>query len=187
MAVRHLCVFCGSSPGSSPVFARAAGELGGLAAARGLELVYGGGKAGLMGTLADAALKAGGRVTGVIPRALVDRELAHPALTRLHVVGGMHQRKALLASLADAFAVLPGGLGTFDELFEAAAWSQLGLHAKPIGLLNVDGYFDPLLAMLDRGVEAGFVQPRGRAALLVRDSPQALLDCLADGRTGTEA
>lgn len=176
MMVHRVCVFCGSSPGSDPAFAAAAVELGHVLAERNVGLVYGGASVGLMGRLADAALAAGGEVIGVIPRALVDLEVAHRGLADLRVVGSMHERKALMAELADAFIALPGGLGTLDELFEILTWAQLGLHHKPIGLLDVGGYFNPLLAFLDGAVRARFVAPEHRAMLLRAADPLTLLD-----------
>jgi len=176
--MRRVCVFCGSSTGGRPAYAEAARRLGRLLAERGLGLVYGGGHVGLMGVLADAVLGKGGEAVGVIPRALVDKELAHAGLTELRVVTTMHQRKALMADLADGFAALPGGFGTGDELFEVLTWSQLGLHAKPIGLLNVDGFFNPLLAWLDHTVREGFVRPEHRRLLLEAADPGQLLDAL---------
>src|SRR5512134_3683182 len=142
--MKRVCVFCGSSPGRDPVHVEAASRMGRTLAARGLGLVYGGGRVGLMGAVADAALAAGGEVIGVIPRRLVDRELAHPGLTELHVVGSLHERKAKMAELADGFIALPGGLGTLEELAEVASWAQLELHDKPIGLLAPNGYWEPL-------------------------------------------
>jgi uncharacterized protein (TIGR00730 family) len=147
-----------------------------------MELVFGGGHIGLMGFLADAALKAGGRVIGVIPQALVDKELAHGGVTELRVVASMHERKALMADLSDAFVALPGGFGTADEFFEILTWAQLGLHAKPIGVFNVAGYFDPLLAWLDRSVVEGFLRPRDRRLLVVADDPSRLLELLRPAR-----
>jgi uncharacterized protein (TIGR00730 family) len=176
--MKRLCVFCGSSAGGRPEYADAAREFGALMVRRGLGLVYGGGHVGLMGVLADAVLAGGGEVVGVIPQALVDRELAHPGLTELRVVGTMHQRKALMADLADGFAALPGGYGTADELFEILTWAQLGLHARPIGLLNTAGYFDALLAWLDQMVREQFLRPEHRRLLLTADGPAALLDLL---------
>ena len=175
--MRRLCVFCGSSAGGRPAYAEAAREFGVLLARQGLGLVYGGGHVGLMGVLADAVLGGGGEVIGVIPQALVDRELAHPGLTELRVVGTMHQRKALMADLADGFAALPGGYGTGDELFEILTWAQLGLHSKPIGLLNTAGFFDPLLAWLDHAVQERFIRPQHRELLSVAESSEELL-CL---------
>jgi uncharacterized protein (TIGR00730 family) len=176
--MRSVCVFCGSSAGAAPVYAEAARLLGEALAARGLELVFGAGHIGLMGALADAVLAAGGRAVGVIPQALVDKELAHGGLTELVVVDTMHQRKALMADRADAFAALPGGFGTADELFEILTWAQLGLHGKPVGLLNVAGFFDPLLAWLNRAVADGFLRPEHRALLRVAAAPDELLAAL---------
>ncbi len=176
--MRRLCVFCGSSSGNGEVYAASARRLGESLAARGLVLVYGAGHVGLMGVLADAVLGAGGEVIGVIPQALVDKELAHRGLTKLHVVETMHQRKALMADLADAFLALPGGFGTADELFEILTWAQLGLHAKPIGLLNVAGFFDPLLAWLDHTVRQGFVREEHRRLLLEAADAERLLGLL---------
>jgi uncharacterized protein (TIGR00730 family) len=184
--MRRLCVFCGSSPGRRPAFAETARRLGGLLAARGLGLVYGGGHVGLMGVLADAVLGAGGEVIGVIPQALVDKELAHPGLTGLRVVATMHQRKALMADLADGFIALPGGFGTADELFEILTWAQLGLHAKPIGVVNVGGYFDALLAWLDHTVGERLVRPEHRRLLLEADDPERLLDLVLHHRPPKE-
>ena len=167
--LKRICVFCGSSVGSRPQHAVAARELGRTLAERGLGIVFGGGKVGLMGVLADTALAAGGEAIGVIPEALVAREIGHNGLTKLHVVHSMHQRKTLMADLADAFIALPGGYGTFEEFFEAVTWTQLGIHTKPCGLLNVDGYYDALLALLDRAVRDGFIQKKNRR--LVIDAP----------------
>jgi hypothetical protein len=175
-ASRRICVFCGSSPGASAAFADAAEALATALARAGLGLVYGGASVGLMGRLADAALGAGGEVIGVIPRALVDQEVAHHGLADLRIVGSMHERKALMADLADGFIALPGGLGTLDELFEILTWAQLGLHDKPVGLLDVGGYFAPLLAFLDGAVAARFLAPAHRAMLLTATDPTALLD-----------
>jgi len=177
--MRRICVFCGSSPGARPRYADAARSLGNALAKRSIELVYGGGNVGLMGVLADATLEAGGRVIGVIPESLRALEVAHQGLPDLRVVQSMHERKALMADLADGFIALPGGLGTFEELLEIATWSQLGIHSKPIGLLNVAGYFDALLALLDHAVAERFLRPEQREQLLVADAPQSLLDHLA--------
>jgi hypothetical protein len=173
--MKRLCVFCGSSRGSHPQFEETARQFGQRLAARGVGLVFGAGHIGLMGVLADAVLAAGGEAIGVIPQALVDRELAHNRLTQLHVVSSMHQRKALMADLADGFAALPGGFGTADELFEILTWAQLGLHDKPVGLLNVNGFFDPLLGWLDHAVREGFLRPKHRALLLVAADAEDLL------------
>src|SRR5919199_3791597 len=177
--MRRVCVFCGSSPGADPAYAAAARRLAEVLVRRGIGLVYGGGSVGLMGVLADAALAAGGEVTGVIPRALQAREVGHAALPDLRVVETMHERKALMAELADGFVALPGGLGTLEEFFEVWTWAQLGIHAKPCGVLNVGGYFDPLLAFLDHAVAEGFVRDAYRAMLLVAAEPAPLLDRLA--------
>jgi uncharacterized protein (TIGR00730 family) len=178
VGMQRVCVFCGSSAGGRALYREAARRLGELLAAGGLGLVYGGGHVGLMGVLADAVLHGGGEVVGVIPQALVDRELAQLNLTRLEVVDTMHQRKARMADLADAFAALPGGYGTADELFEVLTWAQLGLHARPVGLLNVAGFFDPLRQWLDHAVREGFVRAEHRRLLLEADSPEELLDLL---------
>jgi uncharacterized protein (TIGR00730 family) len=175
----RVCVFCGSSPGARPAYLEAARSLGSLLAQRRIGLVYGGASVGLMGAIADAVLAGGGEAIGVIPRSLLDRELAHDGLSELHVVETMHQRKALMAQLSDAFVILPGGAGTLDEFFETLTWRQLGLHSKPLALLDVDGFFRPLLALADHLVEEGFVQPAFRAVLLVERDPAALLDLLA--------
>jgi uncharacterized protein (TIGR00730 family) len=177
--VNDVCVFCGSSPGARPAYRAAAHALGAALARRGIGLVYGGGRVGLMGTVADAVLAHGGRAVGVIPAALVAREAAHEGLTALHVVESMHERKALMARLSQAFVALPGGLGTLEELCEVLTWSQLGLHAKPCAVLDVEGYFDPLLALLDRAVAEGFVRPEHRALLIEERDPERLLDRLA--------
>jgi uncharacterized protein (TIGR00730 family) len=176
--IRTLCVFCGSSVGNRPEYAVAAVEVGRLLAQRGIRLVYGAGNVGLMGILADAALAAGGEVIGVIPQMLVDRELAHRGLTDLRIVGTMHERKALMAELSDAFLALPGGLGTFEELCEALTWSQLGIHAKPCGALNIRGYFDDLQSLLDRALQEGFLRPEHRNLLVTASNPTQLLDRL---------
>jgi uncharacterized protein (TIGR00730 family) len=176
--MRRVCVFCGSKTGDRPLYADVARQLGVALARRGLALVYGAGHIGLMGVLADAVLQAGGQVIGVIPQALVDRELAHSDLTQMHVVASMHERKALMADLSEAFVALPGAYGTADELFEILTWAQLGLHAKPIGLLDVNGFFDPLLAWLDLTVSEGFLRARHRELLLKSGDPDELLDLL---------
>jgi uncharacterized protein (TIGR00730 family) len=156
-AISSLCVFCGSSNGQDPRFSQRASEFGAFLAQSGIRVVYGGGHVGLMGTLADAALAGGGEVVGVIPQKLVERELAHATLTELHVVATMHERKALMASLSNGFVALPGGLGTLEEFFEVWTWAQLGYHDKPLGLLDVDGYFAPLLAFLQHAVDQRFI------------------------------
>jgi uncharacterized protein (TIGR00730 family) len=174
--VRRLCVFSGSSPGGHPDYAAATAGLGRALAEAGIGVVYGGASVGLMGVVADAALAAGGEVVGVIPRALVDREIAHPGLSELHVVGSMHERKALMADLSDGFVALPGGTGTLDELFEVFTWGQLGLHAKPLGLLDVRGYYAQLVAFLDHAVQERFVAAEHRDMLVMEDDAAALLE-----------
>jgi uncharacterized protein (TIGR00730 family) len=174
-----LCVYCGSRSGLEPAFARAAAEVGGLIGKRGWQLVYGGGRAGLMGVLADAALAAGASVVGVIPKALMVRELGHQGLHELHVVETMHQRKQLMAERSDAFLALPGGIGTLEELFEVWTWRQLGYHDKPVGLLNAAGYYDPLLAFLKASGVEGFVPAAQLELLQVEREAQPLLDGLA--------
>jgi len=174
--MNRLCVFCGSSPGSDPVFADAARMLGRALAEAGIGLVYGGGRAGLMGVIADAALAAGGEVIGVIPQALVDRELAHRGCTTLHVVDSMHTRKAMMAELADGFVALPGGIGTLEELFEVWTWAQLGDHAKPVALLNVAGFYDTLTAFLGEIEAKGFLRHRHGDMLLVAEDAAALIN-----------
>jgi uncharacterized protein (TIGR00730 family) len=171
----RICVFCGASPGNEPRYLDAARDVGAGLAERGIGVVYGGGRVGLMGAVAEAALDAGGEVIGVIPQGLVDRELAHPGLTELHVVDSLHERKALMADLADAFIALPGGLGTLEELAEVVSWAQLELHAKPIGLLEVGDYWTLLLAWLDMAVAEGFVAPAHRRLVTRADSLGALL------------
>jgi uncharacterized protein (TIGR00730 family) len=177
--VKSLCVFCGSSPGFDPVFREAAAALGSAMAERGITLVYGGGSVGLMGVLADAVLAGGGRVTGVIPQALADREVAHLGLSELVVTGSMHERKAVMADRADAFVALPGGIGTFEELFEIWTWAQLGDHAKPVALLDIAGFFGGLLGFLDGVVEAGFLRRQHRDLLIVPAGIDDLFDRLA--------
>lgn len=186
VAIASLCVFCGSSTPADPRFAATAKALGVLAASRGIGLVYGGGGVGLMGELADGALKAGGRVTGVIPTGLFSREVAHTGLTELREVGSMHERKQLMYDLADGFIAMPGGLGTLEELAEVTTWSQLGLHVKPVVLLDVDGFWDPLVAQLDRMVAVGLLKPSNRQLILHADSPEAALTELAAARPPRE-
>ncbi|MDB4948907.1 MAG: hypothetical protein JWM27_1556 [Gemmatimonadetes bacterium] len=173
--MKRLCVFCGSSAGVRPQYVAAALSLGALMAERGVGLVYGGAKVGLMGAVADAVLAGGGEAVGVIPHALVSREVAHQGLTALHVVDTMHQRKAMMADLSDGFVALPGGFGTFEEFCEVLTWSQLGFHPKPCGLLDVAGYYAPLLALFDHGVAEGFIRPQHRALVLEETEPAALL------------
>lgn len=177
--IRSICVYCGSSSRARDEYFEAARATARAIASRGISLVYGGAKVGLMGAVADTVLAAGGEVTGVIPRALVEKEVAHPGLTRQHVVESMHDRKALMVELADAFIALPGGFGTLDELFESLTWGQLRFHTKPIGLLNVSGYFDGLLSFCDRAVEDGFIHPLHRTMLHTHSDPDALLDLMA--------
>jgi len=182
--LNKICIFCGSRPGRRPEYRAMTERLGRLLAEKGVELVYGGGNIGLMGIIADACLAAGGSVVGVIPEALVGREVAgrtveHSGLSRLEVVDSMHTRKARMAEQADGFIALPGGFGTFEELFEILTWAQLGFHQKPIGLLDVAGYYDPLLELCDRAVAEGFLSAESRALLLFRTEPDALLDAMA--------
>lgn len=177
--MRQVCVFCGSSFGNDPAYAAMAAAMGRRIAERGLGLVYGGGAVGLMGVVADAAMAAGGQVIGVIPEALLKFEVGHSDLTELRVVKDMHERKATMAELSDAFIALPGGIGTLEELFEIWTWGQLGLHGKPLGFLDVAGYYEGLHAFLDHATEAGFVKRRHRAMTAVQQSPDALLDLLA--------
>ena len=172
----RYCVFCGSKRGGRPAFAEAAASMGREMAARGIGLVYGGGGIGLMGVVADAALAAGGHVTGVIPQVLIDKELAHRRVDDLRIVGDMSERKALMARLSNGFISLPGGYGTADELFEMVTWQQLGMHDKPSVLVNVEGYFDPLLRFLDGAVESGFLRPAHRRLLRVESDVFAALD-----------
>lgn len=179
MTLRRICVFCGSGSGARPEYAAAARGLGALLAGRKIGLVFGGGRVGMMGHLARAALDAGGEVIGVIPRALHERKVAFSGLTDLRVVATMHERKALMVELSDGFMVLPGGLGTLEETFEVLTWAQLGLHGKPCGLLNVAGYFTPLLAFLDRVVAEGFLDAAHRSTLMTAEDPAELLEKFA--------
>ena len=176
--MRRICVFCGAAAGNDPRYAAAAGDLGEALAARSIELVTGGGKVGLMGVVADATLAAGGRVTGIIPRFLEEREVAHRGLTDLRVVESLHERKALMHELSDGFIVLPGGFGTMDELMETITWAQLGLHAKPIGIVNVGGYFDALLAFVEGAAGAGFIPAAHRELLTIRDDAFTLVEAM---------
>jgi len=177
--VRRVCVFCGSSPGRDPQYAARTAALAQELAARGIGVVFGGGSVGLMGVLADHALAAGGSVTGVIPHGLAARELSHRGVADMRVVPTMHARKALMAELADGFVAMPGGIGTFEELLEIATWGQLGIHRKPVGVLNVAGYYDPLVALLEHAADAGFVSEQNRGLFVVEDDPARLLDRLA--------
>jgi uncharacterized protein (TIGR00730 family) len=174
----RLCVFCGSNAGQDPVYIETAQALGQALAANGIDLVYGGASVGLMGAVADAAMARGGHVIGVMPQALVDKEIAHRSLSDLRVVGSMHERKALMAELADGFIALPGGLGTFEELFEVWTWAQLGYHRKPCALLNAGGFYDKLTDFLDDVVERGFMKPIHRAMLIVEDEPTTLIEAI---------
>ena len=185
--MKQVCVFCGSNAGNKPEYLRAADTVGATLARRGIGLVYGAGNIGLMGAVADACLAAGGEVTGIIPQALMGKEVAgrpvdHKTLTRCEVVDSMHTRKARMAELSDGFIALPGGFGTFEELCEILTWSQLGFHGKPVGLLNIAGFYDPLLALFDRAVEDGFLHPKNRAMALVDTDIDALLERMASYR-----
>jgi uncharacterized protein (TIGR00730 family) len=173
--VKALCVYCGSNPGYRDVYAAAAEDLGRTLAARGIGLVYGGAAKGLMGRLADAVLAAGGEAQGVIPHTLMKKEIAHPTLTRLHVVNTMHERKARMAELSDGFVALPGGFGTLEEIIEIVTWAQLKFHDKPCGLLNVEGFFTHLLGYLDHAESEGFLKPEHRRMLVVEREPEALI------------
>jgi uncharacterized protein (TIGR00730 family) len=177
--LRRICVFCGSSAGTREVYKQAAQAVGRLLCQRGIELVYGGGHVGLMGVVADACLNEGGRVIGVIPQALADKEVAHTGLTELRIVGSMHERKAVMADLSDAFVSLPGGFGTWEEFFEVLTWAQLGIHRKACGVLNVNGYYDPLIEMADRALSEGFLREGHRDLLLSDADPERLLDRLS--------
>ena len=176
--MKRLAVYCGSSMGTDPAFVETAHVLGRIMAARGIGLVYGGGRLGLMGVVADAVMKSGGEAYGVIPRALIDLEVAHTGLTELHVVETMHERKALMTELTDAFIAIPGGVGTLDELFEAWSWNALGYHAKPFALLNVAGFWDGMIGFLDHVTTSGFMSPARRGQLLVADGIDEALDKL---------
>jgi uncharacterized protein (TIGR00730 family) len=180
--MKRICIFCASSPGNRPEYAAAAEQMATELVNRKIGLVYGGSKVGLMGVLADAVLGAGGEAVGVIPRNLMEREVGHAGLSKLHVVQSMHERKALMADLSDAFVALPGGFGTLEEFCEVVTWSQLGLHAKPCGILNVLEYYSPLLAMFDHAVEERFLKPENRALVLARASPAELLRALEEWR-----
>lgn len=177
---RRICVFCGSSMGINPVYRTAAEQLASVLIERGIELVYGGGNIGLMGVLADAMLGAGGRVIGVIPESLMAREVGHRGLSELRVVGSMHERKAIMSDLSDAFIAMPGGFGTFEEFCEVVTWSQLGIQEKPCGLLNVNGYYDPLLRLFNLAVREGFLHPDNRRLVLDAEEPETLLQKMAE-------
>lgn len=178
MKFNKVAVFCGSNSGDIPAFAQAAHAFGALLARRGLTLVYGGGNVGLMGELADGALQAGGHVIGVIPRALMERELAHHGVKEMHVVESMHQRKALITDLVEAYVALPGGFGTFDEFFEVVTWAQLGIHSRPCGLLNTAGFYDPFMALVDHVTERKFVRAEHAAMIMTRENGSELLDAM---------
>jgi uncharacterized protein (TIGR00730 family) len=177
---KSVCVFCGSAPGARPSYALAAESLGRSLAQRGITVVYGGGRLGLMGIVADAALQAGGRVIGVIPRMLIERELAHPGLTTQHVVNTMHERKTLMAEMSDGFVGLPGGMGTFDELVEIVTWAQLGLHGKPVVLANIENYFAAMYGMLDFAVAEKFVTAESRARWRNANSVEEVMQILGN-------
>ena len=177
--MNRLAVFCGSKDGAHPVFREAAGMLGQALAAHGIGLVYGGSRVGTMGAVADATLAAQGQAIGVLPHFLQEKELAHPELTELHLVQSMHERKAKMSELADGFIILPGGPGTMEEFFEVFTWAQLGLHEKPCGVLNIDGYYDPLIALFDTMERQGFLIPEHRAMLIVESDPDRLLERFA--------
>jgi hypothetical protein len=185
--MKSVCVYCGSADHVHPDYLLAARQMGETLARRGLTLIYGGGRTGLMGALADGVLESGGQAIGVIVESMNTPALAHPSLTRMEVTPLIHQRKARMYELADAYVALPGGYGTLDELFETLTWAQIGVHAKPVGLLNVDGYYDPLLAMLDRAEKEGFVFPEHRRSLLCASDPGALLDAMNDHEPPVEA
>ena len=173
--MKAIAVYCGANPGASPVYADAARALARALVARNVALVYGGGHVGLMGIIADEVLRLGGEVSGVIPQQLVDRELAHSGLTRLFVVKDMHERKAMMAQLSDGFIAMPGGMGTLEELFEMLTWSQLGIHAKPIGVLNVSGFYDQLVGFLGHALEQAFIKPEHGGLMMVEADPEALV------------
>ncbi len=178
--MKRLAVYCGSATPTDPTYIEGARALGRTFAERGIGLVYGGGRTGLMGAIADGALEGGGEVIGVIPQALVDAEVAHRGLTELHVVSGMHQRKQMFTDLSDGFVTIPGGTGTMDELWEALSWAQLGYHADPVGLLNTAGYYDHLIAFWEKMGEVGFLRPQHRDLLIVADTLDVLLDQMAE-------
>lgn len=179
MKIRRICVYCGSSPGRNPAFSLAAENLAETMCERGIGLVYGGAAVGVMGALANAVLKAGGEAIGVIPKSLAVKEVAHAKLTELHVVSSMHDRKAMMAELADGFIALPGGWGTLEEIFEILTWAQLGFHEKPCGLLNIEGYYDGLIGFLDNAIEQRFVREVCRPMLMTASEPAGLLDRFA--------
>ena len=173
--MKSIAVYCGANPGASPIYADAARALGRALVGHNVALVYGGGHVGLMGIIADEVLRLGGEVTGVIPQQLVDRELAHPGLTRLFVVKDMHESKAMMAQLSEGFIAMPGGMGTLEELFEMLTWSQLGIHAKPVGVFNVDGFYDQLVGFMDHVAQEGFIRPQHAGLMMVEADPEALV------------
>jgi uncharacterized protein (TIGR00730 family) len=173
--MKNICIYCGSAAGTRPEYAEAARRIGRILVEQGVGLVYGGGRVGLMGIVADAVLEGGGRVIGVIPDPLATAEVAHHGLTELHVVADMHQRKAMMADRADGFLTMPGGIGTFEEFFETLSWAALKLHQKPMGVLNIAGYFDPMLALLDHAVAEGFLRPKHLGLLITSDNPETLV------------
>jgi len=179
MDLKNICVYCGSNAGNDPIYTAQAQALGRALVERGLGLVYGGSRVGIMGVVADAVLQAGGRAIGVLPEALMQKELAHKGLTELHVVASMHERKTMMAAKADAFVAMPGGIGTLEEIFEVWTWAQLGFHNKPCGLLNVAGFYDKLAGFLDHAAASGFMQPQHRDMLAVESDPHRLLDRFA--------
>ncbi len=176
--MNRICVFCGSKTGNSPLFLETAIQLGRVLAERGLELVYGGASIGLMGAVADSVMAGGGKVVGVIPEAMASKEVAHDGVTEMHVVSSMHERKSMMARLADAFVALPGGFGSFEELLEMITWAQLGIHRKPVGILNVNGYYDPLIQLFEGAIEAGFIKPRNRQLFVIEQEADRLLQTL---------
>ena len=176
--MKRICVFCGSNSGVRPVYAEAAKRMGAVLVQRGIGLVYGGGRIGLMGTIADTVMAEGGEVIGVIPEALAAKEVAHQGLTELRIVRSMHERKALMAELSDGFIAMPGGVGTFEEFCEVLTWAQLGIHLKPCGLLNVENYYGPLLALFNQAVVEGFIRPEHRSLVLESDKPEKLIELL---------
>ncbi len=180
--MNRICVFCGSKTGNSPLFLETAIQLGRVLAERGLDLVYGGASIGLMGAVADSVMAGGGKVVGVIPEAMASKEVAHDCLTEMHVVSSMHERKSMMARLADAFVALPGGFGSFEELLEMITWAQLGIHRKPVGILNVGGYYDPLIQLFERAIEEGFIKPRNRKLFVIEQEPDRLLQTLVAHR-----
>ncbi len=178
--MKSICIFLGANPGNDPKYAEAARNMGRELASRNITTVYGGSNMGLMGILAESAMEAGGEVIGVIPESLVKKEVAHNGLSKLHIAESMHERKALMAELSDGFIAMPGGIGTMDEIFEIFTWAQLGFHAKPCGLLNVDGYYDPLLGFLDNVVKEGFLKEMHREKLITATTPAEVIDAFAD-------